>query len=238
MVVETRRQRAAAESDIDSDVPDPKQIPISRDAALADTPRSPKTKTVKSSSKKRNDDEDDSSSNFSISVLDVLRVLLGAIALSCMMSYFIIGDSYIWGQDKLVRKYYRQAAMKYWVKPVYMDETTLSLYNGSDPNLPIYLSINQTIYDVSAAPKKYGPGGSYWFFSGRDASRAYITGDFKNDLTWDYSGLPEEKIKRSLGHWVNFFANHEIYTFVGYLIPGPSPLQNDPPEPEPPKDEL
>lgn len=34
----------------------------------------------------------------------------------------------------------------------------------------------------------YGPGGSYSFFAGRDATRAFITGCFAEDLTPDLRG--------------------------------------------------
>lgn len=37
----------------------------------------------------------------------------------------------------------------------------------------------------------YGPGGSYNFFTGKDATRAFVTGCFKEDLTSDLSGVEE-----------------------------------------------
>ena len=40
----------------------------------------------------------------------------------------------------------------------------------------------------------YGPAGSYNFFAGRDASRAYTTGNFTDDLTDDLSGLAAEEL--------------------------------------------
>ena len=62
-------------------------------------------------------------------------------------------------------------------------------YNGVDPKKPIYLALNGSIYDVSAGQKTYGPGGSYHFFAGRDAARAFITGCFQEDLTSDLRGV-------------------------------------------------
>lgn len=35
-------------------------------------------------------------------------------------------------------------------------ESELLLYNGEDPSLPIYLAIDETVYDVSANPRMYG----------------------------------------------------------------------------------
>lgn len=47
------------------------------------------------------------------------------------------------------------------------------------------------MFDVSASPHTYGPGGAYSFFSGKDAARAFASGCFKEDLTWDLRGLEE-----------------------------------------------
>lgn len=55
--------------------------------------------------------------------------------------------------------------------------------------MPIYVALNGTIYDVSASPEFYGPGGSYHFFAGRDATRAFVTGCFTEDLTGDLRGV-------------------------------------------------
>lgn len=67
----------------------------------------------------------------------------------------------------------------------------LALYDGTNPDLPIYLAIDGTIIDVSANPGIYGPGGGYNFFVGRDATRAFVTGCFKEDLTNDMTGVEE-----------------------------------------------
>ena len=46
----------------------------------------------------------------------------------------------------------------------------------------IYLGFLGNVYDVSKGDKYYAPGGSYNFFAGKDATRAFATGDFENDL--------------------------------------------------------
>jgi predicted heme/steroid binding protein len=67
----------------------------------------------------------------------------------------------------------------------------LAAFDGTDPSKPIYLAINGTIYDVTAGQRIYGPGGSYRFFAGCDASRAYVTGCFAEDRTADMRGVEE-----------------------------------------------
>ena len=77
--------------------------------------------------------------------------------------------------------------------PLHLTDAQLSLYNGSDPALPILLALNGSIYDVSASPHLYGPGGSYAFFAGRDATRAFVTGCFEEEeqLSGDLRGVEE-----------------------------------------------
>jgi hypothetical protein len=67
----------------------------------------------------------------------------------------------------------------------------LAAYDGTDESKPVYLAINGTIYDVSNGRHIYGPGGSYSFFSGCDAARAYVTGCFADDRTPDMRGVEE-----------------------------------------------
>lgn len=91
--------------------------------------------------------------------------------------------------------------------PKYLTLEELSVYDGSDPEKPIYLSINGTIYDVSAGARMYGPGGSYNLFAGTDASRGFVTGCFKEDRTQDMRGaelmympLDDPEVDK---HWTN-----------------------------------
>jgi len=75
--------------------------------------------------------------------------------------------------------------------PIYLTPAELAQYDGTDPTKPIYLAINWTIYDVSANRATYGPGGSYHWFAGCDASRAFVTGCFAEDRTPDMRGVEE-----------------------------------------------
>lgn len=79
--------------------------------------------------------------------------------------------------------------------PLNLTDTELARYDGKDPKLPIYVAVNGSVFDVTANPATYGPGGGYHFFSGRDAARAFVSGCFREDLTWDMRGLEEMYIK-------------------------------------------
>lgn len=131
--------------------------------------------------------------------------------------------------------------------PLHLTPAQLTLYNGTDPSLPIYLAVNGSIFDVSANRPIYGPGGSYNFFAGRDATRAFVTGCFKDDLTPDLGGVEEmflpvedvedervtpaerelrrereltlamEQIEKTVLRWQGFFRNHKKYFQVGVV---------------------
>jgi predicted heme/steroid binding protein len=64
-------------------------------------------------------------------------------------------------------------------------------YSGANPHKPVYVALNNSVYDVSAAKDLYGQGGAYNFFAGRDCTRAYVTGCFGEDLTPDIRGVEE-----------------------------------------------
>jgi predicted heme/steroid binding protein len=75
--------------------------------------------------------------------------------------------------------------------PLQLTDAQLRDYDGTDPTKPIYLAINGTIYDVSVGRPFYGPGGSYSFFAGADASRAFVTSCFDVDISPDMRGVEE-----------------------------------------------
>lgn len=72
-----------------------------------------------------------------------------------------------------------------------VQERDLREYDGTDNSKPIYLAINGTIFDVSASPAFYGPGGHYHHFVGRDATRGWLTEcwDSEDQLTWRMDGV-------------------------------------------------
>lgn len=46
----------------------------------------------------------------------------------------------------------------------------LLLYNGTNPDLPIYLAYHGLVYDVTPGSKFYKEGASYHFLAGKDAT--------------------------------------------------------------------
>ncbi|KAL4970295.1 putative heme/steroid binding domain protein [Aspergillus stella-maris] len=183
-----------------------------------------------------------------IGILDIFRVLLTLVVVSCGLSYYLTdAASLTWGYKPWFTNL--PEVMQYFKGPVTLTPTELLAYNGETPDLPIYVAINGTIFDVSANPAMYGPGGGYHFFAGRDATRAFVTGCFKEDLTDDISGVeemfipldePEElemltsgerkkrreqdlraarkRVEKSIAHWAGFFGNHKKYFEVGKVV--------------------
>lgn len=80
----------------------------------------------------------------------------------------------------------------------------------------LYLAILGEVYDVTKGERYYGPGGSYHFFTGRDCSRAFVTGDFtESGLTDDILDLDPSDIK-SLYQWKSVYVKD--YKYKGKLI--------------------
>ncbi|KDN52848.1 cytochrome b5 [Tilletiaria anomala UBC 951] len=153
----------------------------------------------------------------------MLKWSVVGLLLSMAAGQFIAGDP-IWGyRGKWVqRKTYLSKRLRVFTP------AELALYNGRDEDRPIYLAILGNVYDVSANKRTYGPGGSYHFFSGTDASRAYVTGCFKYHCTHDLRGLDEDQIKQ-IETWKKFFDDHPTYKHVGTVeLP-----EIDPESPEP-----
>ncbi|KAK3320524.1 hypothetical protein B0T19DRAFT_373834 [Cercophora scortea] len=124
--------------------------------------------------------------------LDILRVITFLFFASCGLSYLISnGETFFWGM-KDPPKYMKVDWWKSQLRgPVYLTLAELAQFDGTDETKPIYLAINGTIYDVSANRRTYGPGGSYHWFAGCDASRGFVTGCFAEDRTGDMRGVED-----------------------------------------------
>ncbi|VDK88639.1 unnamed protein product [Litomosoides sigmodontis] len=98
--------------------------------------------------------------------------------------------------------------------PVFTKEQ-LSFFDGTRPSKGTYLAILGRIYDVQKGAKHYGPGGSYHFFAGRDATRAFVSGDFtEKGLVDDVKGLSDQDLL-GIFDWIKFY--EKDYDLVGYL---------------------
>jgi len=85
------------------------------------------------------------------------------------------------------------------------------------------------VYDVTAGRDYYGKGGSYEFFAGKDAGRAFATGCFDTHLTHDLRGLTAAQLKDVDG-WQEFYDSHAKYFRVGRVLH--QPIDPDSPIPE------
>ncbi|XP_034034876.1 neuferricin isoform X1 [Thalassophryne amazonica] len=92
----------------------------------------------------------------------------------------------------------------------------LSLYDGEVTSKGLYLAILGHVFDVQKGYKHYGPGGAYHLMAGKDASLAFITGDFtEGSLTDDVSSLSPVQVV-ALYDWLAFYQRE--YHPVGRLI--------------------
>lgn len=80
----------------------------------------------------------------------------------------------------------------------------------------IYLAIMGQIFDVERGRKHYGPGGAYHVMAGKDASLAFVTGDFtEGGLTDDVSDLTPLQMT-VLYDWLSFYQKE--YPAVGVVV--------------------
>ncbi|EPE07601.1 cytochrome b5-like heme steroid binding domain-containing protein [Ophiostoma piceae UAMH 11346] len=157
-------------------------------ATPTETQEAAPSKPRKSRKKRLRVEEEDDYSPY----LDIVRVVTFLLVASCGVSYLVSnGESYFWGM-KNKPDYLKLSWWKLQYNgPKYLTLDELARYDGTNPNAPVYLSINGSIYDVSAGRHIYGPGGSYHYFAGVDASRGFVTGCFAEDRTGDVRGVEE-----------------------------------------------
>ncbi|KAG7515126.1 hypothetical protein JOB18_000562 [Solea senegalensis] len=91
----------------------------------------------------------------------------------------------------------------------------LSLYDGEEGSRGLYLALLGQVFDVHKGNKHYGPGGAYHFMAGKDASLAFVTGDFtESGQTDDVSSLSPLQLV-ALYDWLAFYQRD--YQSVGVL---------------------
>ncbi|PVH89561.1 cytochrome b5 [Cadophora sp. DSE1049] len=124
------------------------------------------------------------------SLTDVARTIVFLLLASSALSYFVTRENFTWGVRR--PSWATVAGVKSLIAGQQaLTDSDLKAFDGSDPTKPIYLAINGTIYDVTAGGRHYGPGGSYHFFAGKDASRAFVTNCFEEDGNPDLRGVED-----------------------------------------------
>lgn len=148
----------------------------------------------------------------SVSLLDVVRMLVGIILLNVCVSWWFTGTVTYKYKGKLIQPHFWR--YKLMGTPVLLTDSEMASYDGSDPSKPIYIAINGTVWDVSSNPRTYGPGGSYSVFSGKDCARAFAT-NCLNHLTHDIRDIKSDERRRLQG-WEDWF--DDKYFRVGEVI--------------------
>lgn len=150
-------------------------------------------------------------------IIDILQIIGGLIFLNAFLSWWFTSTS-TWGYKG---KWVDPGYLKLRVTNNYVNLTIdeLSLYNGSDPKLPVYIGINGKVFDVSRSRGVYGPKGTYGFFSGKDAARAFVTGCFskEDEFTYDLRGLDPDEAMHDIEGWQTFFESSSKYWYVGIV---------------------
>ncbi|KAM9749687.1 neuferricin isoform 1-T1 [Dama dama] len=92
----------------------------------------------------------------------------------------------------------------------------LARYRGRPGDPGLYLVLLGRVYDVSSGRRHYEPGAHYSGFAGRDASRAFVTGDYSEaGLVDDVSDLSFSEML-TLQNWLSFYEKN--YKFMGRVI--------------------
>lgn len=94
----------------------------------------------------------------------------------------------------------------------------LAQYSEKKKGDTILIAILGDVFDVTSGRRFYGAKQDYGHFAGRDASKAFVTGNTEgDDLTDDVSTLSVDELE-SIASWHDFYIKHENYTWVGHVI--------------------
>ncbi|NXC17583.1 NEUFC protein, partial [Corythaeola cristata] len=92
----------------------------------------------------------------------------------------------------------------------------LARYRGAVGEPGLYLAVLGHVFDVERGRRHYGPGGAYSGLAGRDATRAFATGDFTQaGLVDEVSGLSPAELL-AIRSWLDFYRDN--YRPVGKLV--------------------
>lgn len=98
-----------------------------------------------------------------------------------------------------------------------LSKEELAKHGFNGPNKPLLLAVMGRAYNVEKGRDHYyGPNGGYNFFSGRDGTRAFVTGEFNDKgLIDDIRGLKPAEINE-LQTWIDFY--NKEYIFYGKVV--------------------
>ncbi len=92
----------------------------------------------------------------------------------------------------------------------------LAQHSAASGASEIWLAILGEVFDVSSGGS-YKKGGGYDFFTGRDGSAAFVTGNFTDaGLVADVTALEPSQVL-DVWEWTDFYRKHETYKRVGVL---------------------
>lgn len=100
-------------------------------------------------------------------------------------------------------------------KPVRLwTKDELSKFDGNSGETDVLLGFLGFVYNVTLNEQHYGPGAEYNVFAGKDATRAFVTGNFTHDLTDDISDI-DESMYQHIESWASFYSSS--YQEVGRI---------------------
>ena len=95
------------------------------------------------------------------SVISTIRSILILCIFLPLFSHFLT-STYTFHTSPYLKRYWDRSAFNSWKREIIsFTPIQLSMYDGSDLDLPVYLGIDGLVYDVSKNRRVYGKGGSY-----------------------------------------------------------------------------
>lgn len=87
-------------------------------------------------------------------------------------------------------------------------------YDGNSGESDVLLGFLGIVYNVTVNGQHYGPGAEYNVFAGKDATRAFVTGNFTHDLH-DFITDIDEDAYSHIESWASFYSSS--YPTVGRI---------------------
>eukprot|EP00002_Diphylleia_rotans_P027026 TRINITY_DN5409_c0_g1_i1.p1 TRINITY_DN5409_c0_g1~~TRINITY_DN5409_c0_g1_i1.p1 ORF type:complete len:152 (+),score=25.61 TRINITY_DN5409_c0_g1_i1:29-484(+) len=101
-------------------------------------------------------------------------------------------------------------------KRIKLSRTQLQQYDGTNPDLPIYIAIRGKVYSVGKDNPHYKPGGQYHSFAGREPNMGLAKNSTSAEhITHEISGITASEFE-VLKHWAELFSNK--YLCVGEIV--------------------